>query len=122
MSADVNSVTFRVTGLNIGHVITDEYTAEFGLRLGCVIGGETTDERGRQCLFVVPVYDFNYDFADWVPEVYCRLWGCRSVVSAGDVQDAVPGPAITLPNGRVAYGVKDEDLRYNDGFIVQSWR
>ncbi|EFS5372754.1 hypothetical protein HXP82_001681 [Salmonella enterica] len=123
MSAEVNSVTFSVTGLNVGHVITDEYTAESGLRLGCVIGGEVTDEheRSRQCLFVVPLYDFNYDFADRVPEVYCRLWGCRFAVSAGDVLDAVPGPVITLPDGRVAYGVKDEDLRYNDGFIVQSW-
>ncbi|EBU1126791.1 hypothetical protein CE665_25575 [Salmonella enterica subsp. enterica serovar Poona] len=123
MSEKMNRVTFRVTDLNIGHVITDEHTAEFGLRLGCVIGGEITDEyeQGRPCLFVVKLFDFNYDFADRELEVYCRLWRCRSVVSAGDVLDAVPGGQITLPGGRVAYGVRDGDLRYNDDAIIQSW-
>ncbi|EIJ7508811.1 hypothetical protein LJM46_004909 [Escherichia coli] len=123
MPEKMNKITFRVTDLHARRVITDEYTAEFGLRLGCVISGEITDEheRGRPCLFVVKVFDFNYDFADEELDVYCPLWRCRSVVNAGDVLDAVPCRQMILPDGRVAYEVRDGGLRYNDDAIIQSW-
>ncbi|EIC0518933.1 hypothetical protein K9258_002923 [Salmonella enterica subsp. enterica serovar Chester] len=104
MSVKHHTVTFCVTEMHIGYVLSDEYTRDAGLRLGCVLTGDMTDESApdRSCRFVVPLSEENYDFADRELEVYCHLWGCRSAVSPGEVLDAVPGRPITLPDGRSA--------------------